>query len=163
MVRSLAVIGAFVAAVYLLVPRPDITVIPSGDIQAASEQASAAADVPVLVPDVPSEWKVTSARREPAKDGLPATWHVGYLTADKEYIGLKATSAASEAWLRSVTVGGVDVADPVEVGGVEWATWVSPDNGRVSLVRGDVGGEAVVVTGTAPRDDLVSVAAAAQQ
>lgn len=162
MVRSLAVIGAFVAVIVLLVPRPQTRVIPEGDIKAAAAESVKAGDVPVIVPEVPEGWKVTSARREPAADGLPAAWHLGYLTDDEEYVGLEATLVGSDAWLADVTLDGEDVATPVDIDGVDWATFVSPKQGRVSLTSGAVGGPMVVVTGSAPRDDLAAVAASAQ-
>ncbi len=162
MVRSLAVIGVVVVGIYWFVPRPDTQMIPEADLPVASAQAEQAGDVPVVVPVVPKDWRATSARREPAKDGLPATWHIGYLTGSKEYAGVKMTREATDLWFINATTEGDDVATPVDIDGVEWATWVSREN-RVSLVHGDIGGPAIVVSGTATRDELAELATAVQR
>lgn len=162
MVRSLAVIGVVVVAIYWFVPRPATQVIPEADLPAAVAQAEQVGDVPAVVPSVPQEWRATSARREPPREGLPASWHIGYLTGSGEYAGVKMTQDATDLWLISVTTEGNDTATPVDVDGVEWATYVSAQN-RVSLVHGGIGGPATVVSGTASRDELLQLAQAVQR
>lgn len=161
MVRSLALIGVVVLAIFFLVPRPETKMIPSADVSAMAAAAETAGDVPVVVPSVPTGWQATSARREAPHDGLPATWHIGYLTSSGEYAGLEMTNKASDDWFEDVTTDGTDIQTPLDVNGVEWATRVSAEN-RVSYVWGEEGSPATVVTGTASRDELLQLAEAVQ-
>lgn len=162
MVRSLAAIGVVVLVIFLLVPRPDTPVIPSANINDAAAAAESSGDVPVVIPKLPSAWKVTSARREAPDPTKQAAWHVGYLTPSGEYAGLEMTGNATAIWLSEATTSGNDVQTPQAIGGIAWATYVDSD-GRVSLVKGAVGGPVTVVTGTATRDDLATLAEAVQQ
>ncbi len=163
MVRSLAVIGVVVAVVMLLVPQPKSTYTPDVDLAAVGAAARTAGDVPVVAPATPIGWKVTSARRERAVAPLPASWHVGYLTGSGGYAGLETTAAASESWIADVTIDGVDTQTTQDVAGRPWQVWQSQGEDRTSLLQGSVGGQMIVVTGTATLDELVELARLAQQ
>jgi hypothetical protein len=163
MVRSLAVIGVVVAVVMLLVPQPKSTYTPDVDLAAVVAAARTAGDVPVVAPATPIGWKVTSARRERAVAPLPASWHVGYLTGSGGYAGLETTAAASESWIADVTIDGVDTQTTQDVAGRPWQVWQSQGEDRTSLLQGSVGGQMIVVTGTATLDELVELARLAQQ
>ncbi len=163
MVRSLAVIGVVVAVVMLLVPQPKSTYSPEVDLPAVVAAARTAGDVPVVAPATPPGWQVTSARRERAEAPLPASWHVGYLTASGGYAGLETTGAASESWIADVTIDGVDTQTTQDVAGRPWQVWQSQGEDRTSLLQGSVGGQMTVVTGTATLDELVELAGLAQQ
>ncbi len=156
MVRSLAVIGAMVAVIYLLVPRPDDVEPPPVDLTGAVEVAQAAGDVPVVVPDLGDGWEVTSARRDRPSDAEPATWHLGYLTPAGGYAGLEVADDATATWLTRVTSDGTE-AGVQDVDGIPWTVYESADPRRTSLVLED-GSRTTVVTGSAVLDELVELA-----
>jgi hypothetical protein len=158
-VLTLAAIGVVVAGVYLVLPQPDSPVIQPVDLDGALEVAVAADDVPVLLPDLGEGWEVTSARRERPDQEQPASWHLGYLTPSQEYAGLEVAEGATGAWLRRVTSDGTE-ASTQDVDGVAWQVVESVDPARTSLVL-DEAGRTVVVTGSAPLDELVELARAA--
>lgn len=159
LVRSLAVIGAMVAVIYLLVPRPAGTNAPPVDVPGAAEVAEAAGDVPVVVPDLGADWEVTSARRDRPGEREPATWHVGYLAPSGGYAGLEVGDDVTEAWIERVTSDGTE-AGTQDVGGTAWQVYESADPRRTSLLL-EQDGRTTVVTGSAVLDDLVELAAAA--
>ena len=161
MVRSLAVIGAVVAVLYLLVPRPAGTSTPPVDLPGAVEVAEAAGDVPVVVPDLGADWEVTSARRDRPVDGDPATWHLGYLTPSGGYAGLEVADAVTEDWVTRVTSDGTQ-AGAQDVAGTPWQVYESEQPRRTSLLL-EQGGRTTVVTGSAVLDELVELAEAATE
>lgn len=159
MVRSLALIGAAVAAVVLLVPRSQQPVVQPVDLGAAVQAAESVGDVPVLVPEPGEDWQLTSARREDPDGQLPATWHLGWLTPEEQYAGLEATAAASPTWVRQVTGDGEQV-DTLEIDGRTWAVLVGAEDGRTSLLLEEPD-RTVVVTGSSVLDELADLAEAA--
>jgi hypothetical protein len=161
MVRSLAVIGAVVAVIYLLVPRPAGTSAPPVDLPGAVEVAEAAGDVPVVVPDLGEDWEVTSARRDRPVDGDPATWHVGYLAPSGGYAGLEVADDVTESWVERVTSDGTPGATQ-DVGGTPWQVLESEEPRRTSLLL-EEDGRTTVVTGSAVLDELVELAEAATE
>jgi hypothetical protein len=160
-VATLVLLGLVVGAVYLLLPRSDAPVTQPVDLDGALEVAVAADDVPVLLPDLGEGWTVTSARRERPDEEQPASWHLGYLTPAEEYAGLEAADGATAAWLGRVTSDGTE-AGTQDVDGVAWQVLESVDPARTSLVLEEAG-RTVVVTGSAPLDELVELARAASE
>ncbi len=158
-VATLVLMGLVVGGVYLLLPQPDSPITQPVDVDGAVEVAVASGDVPVLLPDLDDGWEVTSARRERATEDEPASWHVGYLTPAQEYAGLEVVDGATAAWRTRVTSGGTEGATQ-DVDGTPWQVVESLDPARTSLVLED-GGRTVVVTGSAPLDELVELARAA--
>ncbi len=163
MVRSLAVIGAMVAVVYLLVPRPQGSLVQPVDVPGAAQVALAAGDVPVVLPELGQDWQVTSARRDRPENGFPAGWHLGYLTPEQDYAGLEVAAAPTPAWIERATSEGVP-ATTQEVSGRSWTVYESEPRGagqpRTSLVLDD-DDRVLVVTGSAVLDELVELAEAA--
>ncbi len=163
MVRSLAVIGAMVAVVYLLVPMPQGTLVQPVDVRGAAQVAVAAGDVPVVLPELGQDWQVTSARRDRPQSGFPAGWHLGYLTPEQDYAGLEVAAAPTPAWIERVTSEGVR-ATTQEVSGQSWTVYESEPRGagqpRTSLVL-EENDRVLVVTGSAVLDELVELAEAA--
>ncbi len=158
MVRSLAAIGAAVAVVVLLVPRSGEPVVQPVQLDAAVASAEAAGDVPVVEPALDDAWQLTSARREPPTGQVPATWHLGYLSPDEEYVGLEVTRESSPPWVQDATTDGQETTT-LDVAGRTWTVYSSPD-GRTSLLleQPDL---VIVVTGSAVLDELAVMAEAA--
>lgn len=161
MLLTLAVIGAVVAVIYLLVPRPDQDYVPPVDVKVAVEQAVSADQAPVVEPATPQGWSVTSARLEPAGDGLPAVWQLGYLTDEDTYAALHVTAEPTADWITAATGNGYETGVQ-EVDGQPWRTFVGKDDGRTYLLS-VTPGRATVVGGSAVLDDLVALAGATQQ
>lgn len=159
MVRSLAAIGAVVAVVVLLVPRPDVAVVQPVEVAVAARGAQPEASFDLVVPAVPQGWTATSVRfQRDSEDAVP-TWHVGYLTAEEGYAALEVAAAATSAWVTDQTSDG-ERAERLEVGGQSWQVLRSDDPARTSLLleQGDL---TIVVTGSAVLDELVTLAEAA--
>jgi hypothetical protein len=158
-VWSLLAIGAAVAVVVLLVPRSDRLVVQPVDLESAVQAAQSAGDVPVVNPVLGEDWQLTSARRERPDGQLPATWHLGWLSPEEEYVGLEATRESTPDWVREVTSDGEET-DTLDVAGETWTVYSSPEQGRVSLLLERPDG-VLVVTGSAVLDELAEVAEAA--
>lgn len=157
-VATLVLMALVVGGVYLLLPQPDSPITQPVDVDGAVEAAVASGDVPVVLPDLDG-WTVTSVRRERPDEEQPASWHVGYLTPAQAYAGLEVADGATSVWLARVTSDGTD-AGTQDVDGTPWQLVESLDPARTSLVLED-GERTVVVTGSAPLDELVELARAA--
>lgn len=160
MVVTLVVIGAVVAVIYLLVPRPDRNYVPPVDLPVAVEQAVSTGQAPVVAPATPSGWTVTSARLERAADGLPAVWQIGYLTDENTYAALHVTADPSDAWISAETANGYE-SGVQDVDGQQWRTFVGKDDGRTYLLS-TTSDRATVIGGSAVLDDLVALARVTQ-
>lgn len=161
MVLTLAVVLGAVAVIYLLVPRPDRSYVPPVDLSAAAQQAREAGRAPVVEPDTPPGWTVTSARLDPGGNGQPATWQIGYLTDDDTYAGLRVADEATDRWITEETRNGYE-SGVQDVDGLPWRTFVSREDGRTHLLRTSPQ-SATVVGGSAVLDDLVELAARSGQ
>ena len=161
MLRSLAVVGAFVAVILLITlrqtPDQDRRVDPSPVVEAAAEVAPYPALVP---PATPEGWRPTSARITPP-GADPFSWYVGYITPEDRFVAV--TQSDDD---RAVLLGEVGAAgDPDGTATVDGRTWErlgSDDDARRALVR-DEDGVVTVVTGTAPYDVLEQLAASLQE
>lgn len=156
MVRSLLVVGAVVAAVVLLIPRPGEPVRQPVDVAAEAALARDQVEFDVVVPDV--GWEPNGAGLEIEGDEAVPTWHVGYVTPSGRYAGVDVAESATASWLREVTSEGVETGT-LDVAGAPWVEWVSDDGERRSLVL-DADGVTTVVGGTATLDELVELAEA---
>lgn len=162
MVRSLALVGAAVAVLLVLVPRPDRPIEQPVDVAQTAAQAGVDADFPLVVPDVPAGWRATAARA--GTDGPEAiwTWHVGYVTGAGEYAGLEVAREVTPGWLREQTSAGTpdEEAPSLAAGGRTWQVLRAEDPARTSLVSA-TDGVTTVVTGSASLADLVRLAVTA--
>jgi hypothetical protein len=134
------------------------TVDPSSTIQLAAARAS----YPVLAPTgLPDDYRVTSARTDAgnATDGDPVTLEIGYLTPSDEYAGF-VLSDDPEAAAVDAIVSHAEEHGTVEIGGDTWRR-VTTTRGETALLR-EAGDVTVAVTGSAPDDELETVAAAVE-
>ena len=166
MVRSMLVIIALVAVVYVAVPRPHGRIQQPVDVGAAVAQASDAG-VALDAPRVPQAWKPNAASFEPDPvEGLP-TLTLGWVLPDGTFAGVRATRGATPTWIGTATGGGRPAGGGdagVTLDGRDWQVLESPagDARQRSLVLapdGSGAGVTYVVTGTAPGADLRRVAA----
>lgn len=161
--RSLLIILAAMAVLFLAVPRPNQAAVGTFDVSAVAQQVKRTNGPTVLLAEgLPKEWGATSARYVRSKQSL-MMWQATYLTPDKQNATVQQiwpkptlSSEKIENWLRNQTGRGT-IGGEVQIDG---ATWVKRDRtGKVqrSLVR-RAEGEVVVVTGTASFAQLEELA-----
>lgn len=144
--RSIAVLAVLILALYgfgkLFTQTPEA---PTRTIEYASTVASArsAADFALLASDaLPTGWKATSARFS------PQSWHLGVLTADRDYIGLEQVKVSVDRAVDEFAKGSRS-AGTTEIGAETWDVRKGP-GGDITLVRREAG-LTTLVTGDAPR------------
>lgn len=185
MVRSMAVIVAFVAVVLLFAPQPDGVEQPTVDPTTAALVADGAAvslgfDPLLLLPGrtgddgvvgageglpgstvvaVGSGWDLDYARIETATDDIP-TWRQGLLSPSDRRIDLEQAVDPSEEWLLRADEGRVGTPESVEVDGVTWSRVDRGDERTAyTTVLGGDGGPAVttMLSATSDSEDLRTV------
>jgi hypothetical protein len=155
MVRTLAVIIAFVAVIVLLVPRPNEVRQPDVDPAAAATSARPGLSfVPAVPVGLPEGWSARTAKVQVGTDDV-ATWLLQYQTPGGAYGALRQARSATPDWeARQVTDGREN--GTVRVGGYDWVVRSRPDRGITSWVlrREDL---TTVVTGTATAAELTTL------
>ncbi|RBY77046.1 DUF4245 domain-containing protein [Blastococcus sp. TF02-09] len=132
------------------------TVDPTGTVQLAAARAGYEVQAPAGLPE---EYRTTSARTDAgtAGEGDPVTLQLGYLTPSGEYAGFIASDDAGAEPVRAVLEGATEEGT-VDVDGEPW-TRLTTGRGETALTR-ESGEVVLVVTGSAPDDELREVAAA---
>jgi hypothetical protein len=148
MVRSMAVVLGFIAAIWLLslVSRHHVS-DPVHPIDYSSELAAARATAPyhVLAPrSLPSDWEATSV--DTNGDATQFTWHLGFLIDRSDYVGLEQSNSNPAQYI-SDTIGKDTQEGRQDIGGASWRRLVDPDSGDHSLVR-VTPADTTIVTGT---------------
>lgn len=129
---------------------------PASTVRLAVERA----DYEVLAPTgLPEGYRPTSARTDAgfAEEGAPVTLEIGYLTPSEEFAGFTISDDARAEPLRTALEGATQEG-AVDIAGQPW-TRVTTERGETALTR-EVGDVVVLVTGSAPDDELRTVAAA---
>ncbi|UED88357.1 DUF4245 domain-containing protein [Streptomyces profundus] len=159
MVLSLALICAATFVAYFLMfndgggQDPVRTV----EYEVASATAARAAPYPVLVPEgLSADWRATSVRFEP-QGAHGATWRLGFVNPDEDYVALAQADGAADDFVRSVTQQAEDTGATERVDGRDWARWEGEKYDALVLSEADV---TTVVMGTAPMDQLARMAGA---
>lgn len=130
------------------VPEPTVTAV---DWQPVVQRAEAESPYPVAVPqNLPATWTVVRARWTPAGrpgiDQQPAvgnTFQLGFLTAERTYLGLDQRDADPSGLLRVASTA-VAADGESDLGGIIWRRYVSPDDRTRALVRSDPGSTLVI-------------------
>ena len=132
------------------------TVDPTATVQLAAARAGYEVQAPAGLPE---EYRTTSARTDAgtADEGAPVTLELGYLTPSGEYAGFIASDDAGADPVRAVLEGATEEGT-VDVDGEPW-TRLTTGRGETALTR-ESGEVVLVVTGSAPDDELREVAAA---
>jgi hypothetical protein len=132
------------------------TVDPSNSVALAAARAS----YDLLVPEgLDEDYRPTSARTDAgdAAEGDAVTLEIGYLTPREEFAGFVVSDDRGAAPVAAVLDGAAE-QDAVEIDGVTWTRSVT-ERDETALSRED-GGVIVVITGSAPDEELETVAAA---
>jgi hypothetical protein len=163
MVRSLAVVGAFVLVLFVVVwwQRPEGAreqVVRPVDVPGVFAAAAPTAGFRLLEPaGLTDGWRPTSAWVEGVltSDVGGVVVHAGYLTPTGSYAEVRQTDGEPGLALKQWLDGGRPTGRSV-IGGTAWQTWESPT--QRALVR-QQGGVIRVVTGKAGWDELGELAA----
>ncbi|WP_255308018.1 DUF4245 domain-containing protein [Streptomyces marincola] len=150
MVLSLAVICGGALALVALNPEDQPEgATPTVSYEVESATAARAAPYDLLVPEgLPEQWRATSVRYE-AEGEHGATWRLGFLDPDEEYVALAQADGTPEDFVAAMTREAADTGDSEHVGGQEWARWegdkydalVLREPGSTTLVMGTAGFE----------------------
>ncbi len=132
------------------------TVDPSSTVRLAAQRAG----YEVLVPTgLDEKYLTTSARTDAggAGEGDPVTLEIGYLTPSEEFAGFVVSDDRGADPVAAV-LDDAEEQGTVEVGGQRWTRSTTVD-GETALSR-EADGVTVLVTGSAPDEELRTVAAA---
>jgi hypothetical protein len=130
------------------------TVDPSSTVQLAAARAG----YQLLVPTgLDERYLPTSARTDAgdAREGDPVTLQIGYLTPSEEFAGF-VVSDDRDADPVAAVLDGAEDRETVDVGGESWTRSTTVD-GETALTR-EADGVTVLVTGSAPDEELETVA-----
>jgi len=152
MVRSLAVVLAVVAVILFISYRAQPDPVREVSMTNPLIVAQISAGFPVLVPAATEGYRLTSARFE--KDE-PGVWHLGYVTPQDAYVQLEQSATADLDFISDQLTGTAKTGSRT-IGPAEWAAYEG--QGKAALVR-TAEGVTTAVSGTAPMDELVKVAA----
>lgn len=158
MVLSMAVIGVVSGGIYLVIPHDESkNPIKTVDYDVELASARRAAPYPVLAPkDLPRDWRATSVTYRGA-GGEGAHWHLGYLTANEQYVAVEQSDARPAAFIAQVTQRAEPAGGTVKAGG---STWKRYEGGKYQALVREQKDVTTVVTGTASFEDLQRMAAA---
>lgn len=165
MIRSMLVVLAVVGAILLVTWRPQPEAVREVALEPIVTLAANQAEFPILVID--GDVRPTSVRWEAtaASEGVPV-WHVGYVTADEEYVQVSQASVDSQAYVAEQTAEGVVVDDasqlPAAVRDLMARGWVpllgEDAEPRRSLLRTS-DGATTILSGSGSWSDLADAAA----
>lgn len=170
LIAALVVTLGVVLIVVLGVPRGDQVATDAIDLPAAATETADAYDRPVLVPDVPDDWRVNAAAV--VSDPAPA-WTVVLAPGDSTYLRIAQGFDADATWAGQVLRGAVprsettlsdvtwdvyEIGDPAAAGNVAYALGTQAGRDHV-LVYGNASAEATA----AVADDLAAQITALEQ
>ncbi|WP_370099531.1 DUF4245 domain-containing protein [Streptacidiphilus sp. MAP12-20] len=121
MVLSLAAVLAAGIVIYFFIPHSGGDGVHAVPYQDSVLSARRAAPYPLLAPQgLPSGWNATAVSYDGPKD---AVWTLGFIDPDKQYVALKQSSGAADAFIRDATIDGVKQAATTQVNGVAWTQY----------------------------------------
>ncbi|MFV0133889.1 DUF4245 domain-containing protein [Streptomyces sp. HMX87] len=160
MVLSMGVIVLAGLVMWLFIPHedgePDLKRV---DYRVELLTARRAAPYPVAAPEgLAKDWKPTSVRYRGAESD---TWHLGFHTADGEYVQVQQSTQKPAEFIDDATQGARETERTEEIAG---RTWTRYEGGRYdALVLKDTGGvegATTIVAGTGSFEQLAKMAAA---
>ncbi|MBX3091488.1 MAG: DUF4245 domain-containing protein [Cryobacterium sp.] len=159
---ALALVASLVVVLVtvLVVVRPDPPAAPPVDYRAIASEAGAS--VPLAIPDLPATWKANSAVfDETPADGV-ATWYIGFITPDQQFIGVRQGIGANPTWL-SNQVGNRSATGSTRIDGLDWQLFDhrdAKDAGNLAYaMTASISGSDFVLFGTASPHDFDVLAA----
>ncbi|MFE9402689.1 DUF4245 domain-containing protein [Streptomyces sp. NPDC006530] len=157
MLQSLAVIGIAAAVIYVFIPHDESDAPPLKPVNYTVELSTVrrAAPYPVAAPvGLPDQhkWRATSVSYDGAKNNA---WHLGFLDPQNQYVAIEQSTAPFEKYVAEVSKNATKTDKSQKIAGATWTYWDGPKYD--ALVRQDQG-STTVVTGTAPYEQLVTMA-----
>ena len=150
----------FVVAIVIFgVPRGDLPERESVDPAPIASQAAETFGRTIIVPAVPSDWRVNAA--EVASDGGSSAWTIAYVPAETGFLRFAQAFDTDEAWARSALAGAAP-SDTVNIGGVEWDIFEPADPSRAANISYALGTQAgsdyVLLYGSATAEQTADLA-----
>lgn len=116
LVASLAIVLFLV----VVVVRPDPGPPEAVDYAAVAAEAQGGADQPLIVPVLPGDWSANDARFDTVSGVL--TWYVGFITPDRQFIGLNQGVDANPTWQAAVLDDAVETGSTT-IDGITWTVY----------------------------------------
>ncbi|MEU5614003.1 DUF4245 domain-containing protein [Streptomyces sparsogenes] len=165
MLLSLAAIGAVAAGIYVFaIPHDDSkNPLKTVDYRVELITARRAAPYPVAAPEpgsLPKGWRATSVTYGPETSSRPqgdTAWHLGFLTAEEEYVAVEQSNARTGPYVAEVTQRAKKTDQTQRIDGKEWVRYKGDKYD--ALVHTEPG-VTTVVTGTASFGRLTEMASA---
>jgi hypothetical protein len=156
---------ALVAAIVLLVPRSEGSLLDPVDYATVAESAQSSMPVPLAVPDLPEGWTSNAAEIRTAPSDGVISWYIGLISPEQEYVGLTQAVEANPSWLADQVAGGL-ASGVVDLDGVEWTVYDNRSGASGQDEVGNVeyaltaesGDSTFVVFGTAEPEEIEVVA-----
>ena len=150
------VLAVLAFAVFRGVTR-DNAPVPVRTVDYAVGVKAARADGQLLVaapPALPTGWKATSATYD---RGASPTWHLGFLTEERRYVGVEESRSSIEELAQEHVDTAAERGRDVTIAGKTWQTWTDEGGDYAvarSLKAGGGTAESWLVVGTAPEKDI---------
>ncbi|MEI7033290.1 DUF4245 domain-containing protein [Streptomyces pratensis] len=156
MFLSTLVVAACAGGIYLFIPHDEnADPVKAVDFSVELSTVRIAAPYPVAAPEgLPEGWKPTSVTYDAAEG---KAWHLGFLDPDGKYVAVEQSTADARTYVPKVTQKAEDTGATETVAGRSWRYWEGAKYDALVL-RED--GHTTVVTGSAPKESLVEMAAA---
>ena len=162
MVRSIGLVLVAVAVAFAIGLWPKTAAVKVVEYGPVVEQARAVAPYELLAPTgLPTSWKATSMRYEPAAGNSArpvTTWHLGFVTAKDKYAAVEQTNGALDDVLKA-SLGAAHTDGSTQIAGKSWDRLES-DNGKRRALLQVSGQVSVAVQGSASWQELEQLAGA---
>ena len=160
---ALLVSVGLVAAIVLLVPRSETSMLQAVDYRQVAASAQSSMPVPLAVPDLPAGWSSNAAEIRTGADGV-VSWYIGLISPSDDYVGITQAIDANPTWLSDQVARGV----PGGVTTIDGVDWISYDNSSLGDAAGNAefalttesGATTYVVFGSAGPEEIAEVARA---
>ena len=139
LIAAIIVTVAVVFIVIFGVPRGELPDRESIDPAPIASQASESLGRSVIVPAVPSDWRVNAA--EVSSDGGSSSWSIAYVPDDVGFIRFAQAFDTDEAWARSALAGSAPT-DTLVIDGIEWDVFEPADPSRAANISYALGTQA---------------------
>ena len=139
LIAAIIVTVVVVFIVIFGVPRGELPERESIDPAPIAEQASESLGRSVIVPAVPSDWRVNIA--EVASDGGSSSWSIAYVPDDEGFIRFAQAFDTDEVWARSA-LAGTAPTETLQIEGVEWDVFEPADPSRAANISYALGTQA---------------------
>ena len=160
LIAAIIVTVAVVFIVIFGVPRGELPERESIDPAPIAAQAGESLGRAVIVPAVPSDWRVNAA--EVSSDGGSSSWSIAYVPDDEGFIRFAQAFDTDEVWARSALAGSAP-ADTLQIGGIEWDVFEPADPSRTANISYALGTQAgadyVLLYGAATAEQTAELAA----